>query len=64
MGMQHLDGRLLLEAHVLAEVDLGVATLTQQADQPVVAKLSTDTVDYGRPPIESSFSSNPEDAYE
>src|SRR6516225_8607629 len=36
MGMQHLDSRLLLEAHMLAQVDFGVATLSQQVDQPVV----------------------------
>ncbi|HXZ05861.1 MAG TPA: hypothetical protein VEH81_13585 [Ktedonobacteraceae bacterium] len=37
--MQHLDSRLLVEPHVLAEVDLGVAALSQQADQAVVTKL-------------------------
>jgi hypothetical protein len=37
--MQHLDGGLLLEAHMLPKVDLGVAALSQQADQSVVAEL-------------------------
>ena len=44
MRMQHLDGRLLIEPHVLSEVDLGIATLSQQADQPVIAKLLSKSV--------------------
>jgi hypothetical protein len=37
--MQYLDGCLQRQPYVLAQVDLGIATLSQQADQPVVAKL-------------------------
>ena len=50
VGMQHLDGRLLVEPHMLAEVDLGVATLAQQADEPVIAKLSSDAVGHAATP--------------
>jgi hypothetical protein len=39
VGVQHLDGRLLIESQVLAQVDLGIAALAQQAHQPVVAEV-------------------------
>jgi hypothetical protein len=42
--MQHLDGRLLIETYMLAELDLGIATLSQQADESVVAKLLSKSV--------------------
>jgi hypothetical protein len=32
MGMQHLDGCLLVEPHMLPEIDLGIAALSQQGD--------------------------------
>ncbi len=50
MGMQHLDGGLLIEPQVLAEVDLGVAALSQQGDQAVVAKLLSGAIRHLRPP--------------
>jgi hypothetical protein len=50
MGMQYLDGRLLVEPHMLSEVDLSIATLSQQADQSVVAKLLPKSVCHLRPP--------------
>ena len=50
MRMQHLDGRLLVESHMLSEVDFGIATLSQQADQSVVAKLLSKSVCHLRPP--------------
>src|SRR5215471_14646080 len=46
MLMEHFYSCLLVESHVLAQVDISEATLSQQADQPVVAKLLTDTVDH------------------
>src|SRR6266700_941812 len=50
MSMQHLDGRLLLEPHMLSEVDLSIATLSQQADQAVVTKLLSNMVCHLWPP--------------
>ena len=44
MLMEHLYSCLLVESHVLAQVDFSVATLSQQADQPVVAKLLSKSV--------------------
>src|SRR5215470_17538558 len=44
MLMEHLDSSLLVESHVLAQVDFGVATLSQQADEPVVAQLLSSVV--------------------
>ncbi len=50
MRMQYLDGRLLIEPHMLSQVHLGIATLSQQADQAVVAKLLSKTVCHLWPP--------------
>jgi hypothetical protein len=50
MGMQYLDSRLLIEPHMLSEVDLGIATLSQQADQPIIAKLLSNAICHLRPP--------------
>ncbi len=50
MRMEHLHGRLLLEADMLPEVDFGIATLAQQADEPVIAKLLSDVVGHTVPP--------------
>ncbi len=50
VDMQHLDGRLLIEAHVLPEVDLGIAALPQQGDQAIVAELLSDAVGHAAPP--------------
>ena len=44
MRMQHLNGRLLVEPHMLSQVHFRIATLSQQADQPVVATLLTKSV--------------------
>src|SRR5215470_15705291 len=55
MLMEHFYSCLLVESHVLAQVDFSVATLSEHFDQTVVAKLLTDTVDHSRPPIECSF---------
>ena len=48
MGMQHLDGRLLIKAHMLTQVDFSIATLSQQAGQPVVAQLLSKSVGHLR----------------
>jgi len=50
MSMQHLNRRSLVEPYMLSEVDLSVATLSQQADQPVVAQLLSKSVCHPRPP--------------
>ncbi len=50
VSMHNLDGRLLIEPHMLPEVDLSIATLSQQADQPVIAKLLSKTVCHPGPP--------------
>jgi hypothetical protein len=42
--MQHLDGCLQIQPYVLPKVDLGITTLSQQADQPVVATLLSNAV--------------------
>src|SRR5947207_15892965 len=39
MGMQHLDRRLLIKAHMLPQIHLGKDALPQQGDQPIVAKV-------------------------
>src|SRR5260370_34876288 len=44
MSMQHLDGRLQLEPHMLTKVHFRIAALSQQADQPIVAKLLSNAV--------------------
>jgi hypothetical protein len=50
MRVQHLDGCLLVEPYMLPEVDFSVATLSQQADQPVVAQLLSKSVSHLWPP--------------
>src|SRR6266436_2569568 len=51
MGMEHLDGRLQIEPHMLAQVHLGVAALSQQGYEPVVAKLLSHAVCHVWPPV-------------
>jgi hypothetical protein len=51
--MQHLDGRLQLQPHVLAQVHFCIATLSQQRDQPEVAKLLSHPVCHLLPPFAS-----------
>ncbi len=50
MGMQHLDSCLLVESQMLPQVNLGITTLSQQADQSVVTKLLSNTGCHLRPP--------------
>jgi hypothetical protein len=50
VSMQHLDGRLQIQPYMLPKVDLGIATLSQQADQPVVSTLLSHPVCHLRPP--------------
>ena len=46
MQMQHLDGRLLTEAQVLAQVDLCKAALSQEGQQAIVAQLLSHAVSH------------------
>src|SRR5260221_12115461 len=67
MGMQHLDGGLLIEPQVLAQVDLGIAALSQQGDQAVVAKLLSSAIRHLRPPnvqLEASTRSQVDRSFE
>ena len=50
MGMQYLDSCLLIQPHVLPQVDLSITTLSQQADEPVIAKLLSKAVCHLWPP--------------
>src|SRR6266849_7006225 len=50
VGVEHLDGRLLLESHVLAQIYLRIAAFPQQSDQPIVAELLSKTICHLWPP--------------
>src|SRR6266704_801312 len=44
VGVQHLDRRLQRESHMLPEIHLGKAALSQRSDQPVVTKLLANSI--------------------
>ncbi len=44
--MEHFDGSLGAKVNMFTKVDLGEATFPQEADQPIVAKLVTNTISH------------------
>jgi hypothetical protein len=50
VGMQHLNGCLQFKPYMLSQVDLSIATLSQQADQLVIAELLSKAICHYWPP--------------
>src|SRR5881227_2091901 len=48
--MQHLNGCLQIQPYMLPKVDLSIATLSQQADQPVITELLSKAICHPRSP--------------
>jgi hypothetical protein len=45
LRVEHLDGSLSPQMNVLTEVDFGKASLSQQTNKTIVAKLLPDTIE-------------------